>query len=89
MTITTKSARVVRDLDILAPMAARGLAAVMLSVTTLDPLIASRLEPRASAPARRIAAIRSLSEAGVPVYVSVSPVIRSRVLTNVVPGAST
>ncbi len=74
-TITTKSARVTRDLDILAPMAVRGLAAVMISVTSLDPKIARTLEPRASAPRQRLRAIRELSAAGVPVFVSISPVI--------------
>ena len=73
--ITTKSARVIRDLDILAPMAAKGLATVALSVTTLDGALARIMEPRASAPARRIAAIRALAEAGVPACVSVSPII--------------
>ncbi|MCA3256311.1 MAG: PA0069 family radical SAM protein, partial [Alphaproteobacteria bacterium] len=75
VTITTKSARVTRDLDILAPMAAQGLAAVMLSVTSLDPAIARTLEPRASAPARRLTAIRELSAAGVPVFASLSPIV--------------
>jgi len=74
-TITTKSARVTRDLDILAPMAAQGLAAVMMSVTSLDPKVAQTLEPRASAPHQRIRAIRELSAAGVPVFVSISPVV--------------
>ena len=74
-TITTKSARVTRDLDIIAPMAVRRLAAVMLSVTSLDPAIARTLEPRASAPHRRLRAVRELSAAGVPVFVSISPVV--------------
>ncbi|MFC3713671.1 PA0069 family radical SAM protein [Sphingoaurantiacus capsulatus] len=74
-TITTKSARVTRDLDILAPMAAMNLAAVMLSVTSLDPKIARTLEPRASAPHQRIRAIKALADAGVPVFVSISPVV--------------
>ena len=74
-TITTKSARVTRDLDIIAPMAARRLAAVMLSVTSLDPRIARTLEPRASAPHQRLRAIRELSAAGVPVFVAISPVV--------------
>lgn len=73
--ITTKSARVVRDLDLLGPMAARGLTSVMMSVTTLDPVLARRMEPRASAPRQRIAAIRALSEAGVPTSISVSPIV--------------
>ncbi|MCD2324937.1 PA0069 family radical SAM protein [Sphingomonas sp. IC-56] len=75
ITITTKSDRVTRDLDLLAPMAAKGLAAVMLSVTTLDPRTAMTVEPRATTPKRRIAAIRTLSDAGVPVLVSLAPVI--------------
>ena len=75
ITITTKSDRVTRDLDLLAPMAAKGLAAVMLSVTTLDPRIAMTVEPRATTPKRRIAAIRTLTDAGVPVLVSLAPVI--------------
>lgn len=74
-TITTKSARVTRDLDIIAPMAVRGLAAVMLSVTSLDSRIARTLEPRASAPHQRLRAVRELSAAGVPVFVSISPVV--------------
>jgi len=73
--ITTKSARIVRDIDLLGPMAAKGLAAVMISVTTLDPVIARRMEPRASAPRQRIAAIRALAQAGIPTSISVSPVV--------------
>jgi DNA repair photolyase len=73
--ITTKSDRVLRDLDLLGPLAGVGLAAVMLSVTTLDPALARAMEPRAAAPHRRIAAIRALSKAGVPAYVSASPMI--------------
>ncbi|WP_165322512.1 PA0069 family radical SAM protein [Rhizorhabdus phycosphaerae] len=73
--ITTKSARILRDIDLLGPMAEKGLAAVMMSVTTLDPVIARRMEPRASAPARRIAAIRALADARIPVSISVSPVV--------------
>ncbi|MCX8475552.1 MAG: PA0069 family radical SAM protein [Sphingomonas sp.] len=75
ITITTKSDRVTRDIDLLAPMAAKGLAAVMLSVTSLDPRIAMTVEPRAPSPAKRIAAIRTLTEAGIPVFVSMAPVI--------------
>lgn len=75
LTITTKSNRVVRDIDLLAPMAERGLAAVMLSVTSLDPRIAMTLEPRAPHPERRLAAVKALSDAGIPTYVSISPVI--------------
>lgn len=75
LTITTKSDRVVRDLDLLAPMAAQGLAAVALSITTLDPKLAMALEPRAPTPARRLKAVEALAAAGVPVYVSLAPVI--------------
>lgn len=75
VTITTKSDRVCRDADLLAAMAARNLAAVMISVTTLDTRLARLMEPRAATPARRLAAIRTLSQAGVPVFVSLSPMI--------------
>ena len=73
--LVTKSAGVERDLDLIAPMAARGLVSVYLSVTTLDPVLARRLEPRAAAPHRRLRTIQVLAEAGVPVGVSVSPLI--------------
>jgi len=75
LTITTKSDRVVRDLDLIAPMAAKGLAAVALSVTSLDPRIAMTLEPRAPAPERRLTAVRRLADAGVPTWVSIAPVV--------------
>ena len=64
-----------RDLDLLAPMAAQGLAAVCVSITSLDPRVAMTVEPRAPAPARRLLAVRRLAAAGVPVYVSIAPVI--------------
>ena len=73
--IVTKSAGIERDLDLLAPMAAEQLIAVYVSVTTLDPALARVLEPRAAAPHRRLQTIRRLAEAGVPVGVSVSPLI--------------
>ena len=73
--IVTKNALVERDLDILVPMAQKGLAEVFISVTTLDHQLARKMEPRASAPSRRIAAIKRLSEAGVPVGVMFAPVI--------------
>jgi DNA repair photolyase len=75
LTIVTKSAAVVRDLDLLAPMAAQDLALVCLSVTTLEPSLARTLEPRAAAPHRRLEAIRALSQAGVPTGVMVAPII--------------
>jgi len=74
-TIITKSAMVERDLDLFAAMARDGLVAVLVSITSLDNRLSARLEPRASAPHRRIEAIRALSTAGVPVGVLVSPVI--------------
>lgn len=73
--ITTKSDRVVRDLDLLTAMAARGLAGVAISVTSLDARIAMTLEPRAPHPERRLAAVRTLTEAGVPTWVNMAPVI--------------
>ena len=73
--IVTKSANVVRDLDLLAPMAADGLVTVHLSVTTLDPRLSARMEPRAAAPHARLRAMHALSEAGVPVGVLVAPVV--------------
>jgi DNA repair photolyase len=73
--IVTKSAGIERDLDIIAPMAARGLAAVYVSVTSLEPALARIMEPRAASPARRLRTIEVMAKAGVPVGVSVSPVI--------------
>ena len=73
--IVTKSALVVRDIDILAPMAAKGLAQVMLSVTTLDRRIARRMEPRAATPGKRLAAVTALSQAGIPRGVMVAPIV--------------
>ncbi len=73
--ITTKSDRVVRDIDILAPMAAKGLATVCVSVTSLDAKVARTVEPRAPTPERRLAAVKKLAEAGIPTYVSIAPVI--------------
>jgi DNA repair photolyase len=73
--ITTKSQSIVRDIDILAPMAARGLVKVALSVTTLDRGLARRMEPRAATPGRRLAALRQLGRAGIPTAVMVAPVI--------------
>ncbi|UIJ43611.1 PA0069 family radical SAM protein [Sphingomonas cannabina] len=75
ITITTKSDRVTRDLDLLAPMAAKGLAAVMVSVTSLNPKVARTVEPRAPHPERRLAAVAKLAAAGVPTVVSIAPVI--------------
>jgi DNA repair photolyase len=73
--IVTKSALVQRDIDILAPMAAKGLAKVAISITTLDPKVARGMEPRAASPAKRLETIKALSEAGIPVTVLVAPII--------------
>lgn len=73
--IITKSQLVLRDLDILAEMAAHNLAKVAISVTSLDPALSRKMEPRAAAPHRRIDAIRLLSEAGVPTTVMAAPII--------------
>jgi DNA repair photolyase len=73
--IVTKSANVLRDLDLLAPMAEKGLVKVALSVTTLDRDMARTMEPRASTPSRRLEAIEKLSKAGVPTAVMVAPVV--------------
>jgi DNA repair photolyase len=75
LTIVTKNALVERDLDLLAPMAREGLAQVFLSVTSFDHRLASTLEPRASAPHRRLEAIANLNAAGVPCGVLVAPII--------------
>ncbi len=75
LSIVTKSAGVLRDLDILQRLAARGLVRVWLSVTTLDNALARRMEPRAASPARRLAAITALSQAGVPSGVLAAPMI--------------
>ncbi len=75
VSIVTKSALVLRDLDILAPMAARGLASVALSVTTLDAALARRVEPRAATPPRRLAAMAHIAQAGVPTMVMAAPMI--------------
>jgi len=73
--IITKGSLVERDIDLIAPMAQAGLAAVYVSITTLDPALARALEPRAAAPHRRLRTIEALARAGIPVGVSVSPVI--------------
>ena len=75
VTIVTKSALVLRDIDILAPMAQRNLVRVCLSVTTLDNNLARRMEPRAAAPMRRIQAIEGLTRAGIPAGVMAAPMI--------------
>ncbi|MBM3490410.1 MAG: PA0069 family radical SAM protein [Alphaproteobacteria bacterium] len=75
VSIVTKSNRVLRDLDILAPMAAAGLAKVAISVTTLERALARAMEPRAPTPERRLAAIAGLAQAGVPTAVMLAPLI--------------
>ena len=71
----TKSSLIERDIDLLAPMAAQGQACAAITLTTLDSEISRTLEPRAAAPARRLRTIRTLTEAGIPVSVSVAPII--------------
>jgi DNA repair photolyase len=73
--IITKSHGVTRDADLLAPLARDQAAAVYISITTLDPSLAKKMEPRASPPMRRLAAIRALADAGVPVGVLVAPIL--------------
>jgi len=73
--IVTKSALVERDIDLIAPMAAKSMARVYFSVTSLDRDLARVLEPRAAAPERRLQAMRTLHEAGIPVGVLVAPII--------------
>jgi len=74
-TIVTKSALVERDLDLIAPMAAKNMARVYISITTLDKELARSLEPRAATPPRRLQAVKALTDAGVPVGVLAAPVI--------------
>ena len=74
-TLFTKSSGIERDLDLIAPMAGRRLVAIDVSLTTLDAGLARIMEPRAASPDRRLRTIRTLADAGVPVGVSVSPVI--------------
>lgn len=73
--ITTKSDRILRDIDLLADLARDNLVAVMLSITTLDPKVARTLEPRAPHPERRLEAIAQLAQAGIPVSANMSPII--------------
>ncbi len=73
--IVTKSHSVTRDIDLLEPLAAMGLVKVAISITTLDPKLARAMEPRASTPAKRLAAIEELSKAGIPTVVMIGPII--------------
>lgn len=73
--IITKSALVARDIDILGPMAAKNLAKVAVSITTLDRHVARAMEPRAATPSRRLDTVRRLADAGIPVTVMVAPIV--------------
>ena len=73
--ITSKSDRVLDDLDLLADMAQLNLVAVAISVTSLDPQLSGSLEPRAASPAKRLAALAALAERGIPAHCSIAPVI--------------
>jgi DNA repair photolyase len=75
VSLITKSALIERDIDLLAPMAEKNLVSVTISITTLDPGITRYMEPRTSAPARRVLAVERLSKAGIPVNVNIAPVI--------------
>src|SRR5436305_12507040 len=75
VTITTKSDRVLRDMDLLKQAADLRIASVAISVTSLDPQVARTLEPRAPQPRKRLAAMKALNAAGVPCYVSIAPVL--------------
>lgn len=74
-TLITKSALIERDLDLIAPMAAKGMARAYVSITSLDRALSRRLEPRAAAPQRRLQVVERLAKAGVPVGVMIAPVI--------------
>ncbi len=73
--LITKSSLIERDIDLIASMAEKRQACAAITLTTLDPAISRTLEPRAAAPARRLRTIRALADAGIPVSVSVAPII--------------
>ena len=73
--LITKSSLIERDIDLLAPLAAEGIARASITITTLDHTLSRKLEPRAASPARRLRTVRTLVDAGIPVSVNVSPVI--------------
>ena len=75
VTITTKSDRVLADLDLITQMAEHRLVAVAISVTSLDPRLSGKLEPRAASPSKRLSALAKLAEEGVPTHCSIAPVI--------------
>ena len=73
--IISKSALILRDLDLIAPMAKRNLVRVAISITSLDRKLSRSMEPRAAAPEKRVAAVKALADAGVPVVVMFAPAI--------------
>ncbi len=75
VSLLTKSALIQRDIDVLAPMAQKGIVRVGISITTLDRTLARKMEPRAATPERRLETVRALSEAGIPVAVMTAPII--------------
>jgi DNA repair photolyase len=75
VTIVTKSALIMRDIDILSRMAERGLAKVAISLTTMDKVLARAMEPRAASPTRRLEAMQALNDAGIPCNVMTAPMI--------------
>lgn len=75
VSLLTKSALIQRDIDILAPMAAKGLTRVGVSITTLDRQLSRKMEPRAATPERRLQTVKALSDAGIPVAVMTAPII--------------
>jgi DNA repair photolyase len=75
VSLLTKSALIQRDIDLLAPMAEKGIVRVGVSITTLDCTLARKMEPRAATPARRLETVRALSAAGIPVAVMTAPII--------------
>ncbi|MEO1476605.1 MAG: PA0069 family radical SAM protein [Pseudomonadota bacterium] len=75
VTLLTKSNVITRDIDLIAPMAEKGLVSVGVSITTLDKTLARKMEPRAATPPRRLDAIRQLSEAGIPTAIMTAPII--------------
>ena len=75
VSLLTKSALITRDIDIIAPMAEQGLLHAGISITTLDPKLCRKLEPRAAAPHRRLETVRTLTDAGIPVTVMAAPII--------------
>jgi DNA repair photolyase len=75
VSLLTKSALIQRDLDLIGPMAEKQLCRVGVSITTLDPKLARRMEPRAAAPHKRYETVKALSDAGVPVTVMAAPII--------------